>query len=111
MNVRVTYEGTVCYCYDLQDQASIDYEVASYYVSTLPTSHFVTSLMAGRATPDGRYGLRNNRLSIHRLKGESEQRELSSAAEITAALHDLFGVTVPDEHAFAARLGQLNWPD
>src|SRR5690349_10156792 len=102
---------TSFYCFDLQEQAPIDYQVANYYVSTWPTSHFVTSLIAARATPDGRYGLRNNRLSIHRLKGESVQRVLANAADITAALHDLFGVAVPDERAFAARLGQLDWPD
>ena len=99
------------YRFDLQEQAAIDYQVANHYVSTWPTSHFVQSLIAARATPDGRYGLRNNRLSIHRLKGESEQRTLSSAAEISAALRDLFNVVVPDERAFAAALARLNWPD
>ena len=111
LQCRLKDEWTSFYRFDLQEQAPIDYQVANYYVSTWPTSHFVNSLIAARATPDGRYGLRNNRLSIHRLKGESEQRELTSAAEITTALHDLFGVVVPDERAFAARLGQLNWPD
>ena len=36
---------------------------------------------------------------------------LSSAAEISAVLKDLFGVVMPDEAAFAARLAQLGWPD
>jgi N-hydroxyarylamine O-acetyltransferase len=111
LQCRLKDEWTSFYRFDLQEQAPIDYQVANYYVSTWPSSHFINSLIAARATPDGRYGLRNNRLSIHRLKGESEQRELTSAAEITTALHDLFGVVVPDERAFAARLGQLNWPD
>jgi N-hydroxyarylamine O-acetyltransferase len=99
------------YQFDLQEQAPVDYQVANHYVSTWPTSHFVTSLIAARATADGRYGLRNNRLSIHRMKGESEQRTLTSAAEISAALKDLFGVVVPDEPAFAAKLARLDWPD
>ena len=104
-------QWTSFYMFDLQEQAPVDYQVASHYVSTWPTSHFVTSLIAARATADGRYGLRNNRLSIHRAKGESEQRVLTSAAEISAALKDLFGVVVPDEPAFAAKLAQLDWPD
>jgi N-hydroxyarylamine O-acetyltransferase len=99
------------YLFDLQEQADIDYEVANHYVSTWPTSHFVTSLIAARATADRRYGLRNNRLSIHRLNGADEQRILSSAAEISGVLRDLFGIAVPDEAAFAAKLAQLGWPD
>lgn len=104
-------EWTSFYLFDLQEQAAVDYQVANHYVSTWPTSHFVTSLIAARATANGRYGLRNNRLSIHRLKGESEQRVLISAAEISAVLKDLFGVVVPDEPAFAARLARLDWPE
>lgn len=53
----------------------------------------------------------SNRLSIHRMKGESEQRMLTNAAEISAVLKDLFGVMVPDEPAFAAKLARLDWPD
>jgi N-hydroxyarylamine O-acetyltransferase len=104
-------EWTSFYMFDLQEQAPVDYQVANHYVSTWPTSHFVTSLIAARTTADGRYGLRNNRLSVHRLKGDSEQRVLTSAAEISMALKDLFGVVVPDEAAFAAKLARLDWPD
>ena len=94
-----------------QEQAPVDYEVANYYVSTWPNSHFVRSLIAALATEDGRYGLRNNKLSIHRTNGDSEQRVLTSAAEISAALRDLFGIVVPDEPAFAAALARLDWPE
>ena len=111
LQCKLKEEWTSFYCFDLQEQAPIDYQVANYYVSTWPTSHFVQSLIAARATPDARYGLRNNRLSIHRLSGESEQRILGSTREVSAALNDLFGVTVPDEAAFAVALKRLNWPD
>jgi N-hydroxyarylamine O-acetyltransferase len=104
-------QWTSFYMFDLQEQAPVDYQVANHYVSTWPTSHFVTSLIAARATPDGRYGLRNNRLSIHKRTGESEQRVLTSAAEISAVLKELFSVVVPDEPAFAARLARLDWAD
>lgn len=95
------------YRFDLHEQFQIDYEVANHYVSTYPTSHFVNSLIAARATPDGRYGLRNNRLSIHRLDGTSERRALTSAAEIRAVLDELFGITVPEPALFDARVAQL----
>ena len=96
------------YVFDLQEQAPIDYQVANHYVSTWPSSHFVTSLIAARATADGRYGLRNNRLSIHRLTGDSEQRVLTSAAEMRMALGDLFGIAVPEPARFDATVERLD---
>jgi N-hydroxyarylamine O-acetyltransferase len=99
------------YRFELHPQEPIDYEVANHYVSTWPTSHFVNSLIAARAIPEGRYGLRDNRLSIHRMGGASEQRVLASTAEVNATLRELFGIVVPDEAAFAAKLARLNWPD
>ena len=38
-------------------------------------------------------------------------RREPSAAEISAVLKDLFGVVVPDEPVFAAKLARLDWPD
>jgi N-hydroxyarylamine O-acetyltransferase len=111
LQCRLKDEWTPFYRFDLTEQEPIDYVVANYYVSTWPTSHFVTSLVAARATPGGRHGLRNNRLSIHRLDGTGEQRTLSNSAEVSAALREFFGIAVPDEAAFATRLAQLGWPD
>ena len=111
LQCRLKEEWTSFYRFDLQEQVPIDYQVANHYVSTWPSSHFVQSLIAARATPEGRYGLRNNRLSIHRLHGQSAQRVLASAAEMAAVLDELFGIAVPDERAFAATLARLNWPD
>jgi N-hydroxyarylamine O-acetyltransferase len=110
LQCRLKGEWASFYRFDLTGQEPIDYEVANYYVSTWPTSHFVNALMAARAMRDGRCGLRNNRLSIHRMDGSGEQRTLSSAAEVSGALREFFGIAVPDEAAFAARLAQLNWP-
>lgn len=101
-------QWTSFYMFDLQEQAPVDYQVANHYVSTWPTSHFVTSLIAARAMPDGRLGLRNNRLSIHKRTGESEQRVLASAAEMRMALDDLFGVVVPDPVRFDSTVERLN---
>ena len=95
------------YRFDLQPQEAIDYEVANHYVSTWPSSHFVTSLIAARAAPDRRYGLRGNQLSIRPLTGEGEQRALGSAAEIRAVLGDLFGIDVPDVALFDTTIARL----
>ena len=95
------------YQFDLQPQQPIDYEVANHYVSTWPTSHFVTSLIAARAAPDRRYGLRGSQLSIRPLTGEAEQRTLTSAVEIRAALGDLFAIDVPEPARFDDTLARL----
>jgi len=95
------------YRFDLQAQEEVDYEVANHYVSTWPTSHFVTSLIAARAAPGLRYGLRGNQLSIRPLNGAGEQRVLASAAEMRAALSDLFGITVPEPDRFDATVARL----
>jgi N-hydroxyarylamine O-acetyltransferase len=108
LQVKLGETWTTLYRFDLHEQHQIDYEVANHYVSTYPTSHFVNSLIAARATPEGRYGLRNNRLSMHRLDGTNERRELRSAAEIRAVLDELFGVVVPDAVRFDARVEALN---
>ena len=77
-------------------QLRVDYEVASWYTSTYPTSIFVTSLMAARVLSDRRYALLNDELAIHHLNGPTERRVLSSGSEIKTVLEELFGVAVPD---------------
>jgi N-hydroxyarylamine O-acetyltransferase len=84
------------YRFDLLAQEPIDYEAASWYLSTHPNSHFISGLMAARPAPGRRYGLRDNQLSIHHLDGASERRELASVAELRATLADVFGLTLPD---------------
>src|SRR5262249_9083895 len=64
------------YSFDLQPQLLVDYEVSNWHLSTHPDSPFVNNLMTARVTPSRRYGLFNNRLSIHHLHGESEQATL-----------------------------------
>lgn len=111
LQCRLKGEWASFYRFDLQEQAPIDYQVANYYVSTWPDSHFVTSLIAARATPDARYGLRNNRLSIHRRAGESEQRVLPNAAALRATLGELFAIEVPEPARFDAKVARLGWAD
>ena len=76
--VRDTWKSL--YSFDLQPQVLPDYELASWHLANHPESPFVNNLIAARVTPDRRYGLSNNRLSIHHLQGDSEQTALSSPA-------------------------------
>jgi N-hydroxyarylamine O-acetyltransferase len=84
------------YRFDLREQHLVDYEVANWYVSTHPNSHFVTGLMAARPAPGRRYALRDNELSIHAVGGPTKRRVLTDAAELRGVLTDLFRLTLPD---------------
>jgi len=92
------------YRFDLQPQYEVDYSVTNYFLSTSPTSHFLSSVIAARAAPDRRYALRGNRLSIHHLGGRTEQTEIATAAELADTLQGLLGIIIPDRTAFEAKV-------
>ncbi|WP_245468276.1 MULTISPECIES: arylamine N-acetyltransferase [unclassified Mesorhizobium] len=96
------------YRFDMQRTYEVDYQVSSHFLSTHPSSHFLSTLVAARALPDRRYGLRNNRLSIHHLGGRSEQREIASATELADVLESELAIVIPNRAAFEARLRQKN---
>ena len=94
------------YRFDLQPQRQVDIEVLNHYVATHPSSPFLESLMAARAAPDGRYALRDNRLTVRRA-GAVEQRQLASAAELRAVLAETFGIDVPNTREVEAALQRI----
>lgn len=89
------------YRFGLEEQLPVDYEVANYYLSTNPASHFRHTLIAARPTPGGRYALFNNRLTFHGQDGS--QCALEDAAQIEKALWDVFGIDVPEGLSDALR--------
>ena len=91
------------YQFTLAAHTPPDYEMANWYVSTHRASPFTSNLMAAWVTPDRRYGLSNNQLSIHHADGRSEKRQLSPA-ELDALLHETFGLARPDEPGELAAL-------
>jgi N-hydroxyarylamine O-acetyltransferase len=98
------------YRFDLQEQLLPDYEVTNWYLSNHPDSHFVNGLIAARATPDCRYGLRNNELAVHHLNGNTERRVLATANELRAALEGTFRLTLPEAPELDEALGRLIAP-
>jgi N-hydroxyarylamine O-acetyltransferase len=84
------------YAFDLQPQLLPDYEVANWYTSSHPDSHFLTTLVAARAGVDCRYALRNGELTIHHAGGRTERHRLTTVSELKNALVDRFGVAVPE---------------
>ena len=73
----------------------IDLKVGSWYVSTHPSSHFVTSLIASVVTADGRCNLSGRNLAIHR-GGATEKVRLDDASAVVDTLTDRFGINVAD---------------
>ncbi|SEH51953.1 arylamine N-acetyltransferase [Mycolicibacterium rutilum] len=83
------------YTFDTRPQPQIDLEVGSWYVSTHPSSGFVTGLSAARVTDDARYNLRGRHLAVHR-DGTTERVRFDTAADVLAALTDCFGINLDD---------------
>lgn len=81
--------------YDLVDKAQndADFEMMNWFTATHPDSPFKRYLMAARVTPEARYGLRDNRLTVRTPDGRTEHKVLD-ADEIERALRDIFGLAV-----------------
>ena len=95
------------YSFDLQPQVLPDYEVWNWHLCHHPESPFINNLMVARVTPERRYGLFNNRLSIHHLRGASEQTVLTTAAELRAALEGPCKIRLPDGPELDVQLQRL----
>lgn len=80
----------------LEEMPPIDRELANWYTSTHPGSHFRERLLVARATRDGRIGLQNRELSLRRSDGSVESRTLMTPAELHAALTGELGLVLPE---------------
>jgi N-hydroxyarylamine O-acetyltransferase len=88
-----------------------DYVMANYYTSTYPQSHFRRDLIVARSTPEARYALLRNRLTIRRRDGGSERRFLS-ADQIEQALAETFHLPVtPDWRPVIERAALAVWDE
>lgn len=77
-------------------QLDVDYDLPNWFTATHPSSHFRHNLMVSRTTPQARYNLLHNRLTIRKTDGTVERR-LLAADEIGGVLAETFGLSVqPD---------------
>jgi N-hydroxyarylamine O-acetyltransferase len=95
------------YRFDLQRQYRQDYELANYYLSTHPASHFRAGLMAARSARGERLTLRNREFAVHRLGEGTERRALASTAEILAVLRREFLLDLSGLAGLEERLDRL----
>jgi N-hydroxyarylamine O-acetyltransferase len=107
VQVRLRDAWKPLYSFDLQPQLLVDYDVWNWHLCHHPDSAFVNNLMAARVTLDRRYGLLNNKLSVHVLNGESQQTTLATATELRGTLEHLFGIELPDDPGVEALLTRL----
>lgn len=79
------------------------YEMANWFTSTHPSSHFRHRLIVTRTTPEARHILADGRLTIRHADGRAEKRFLT-ADEIMGALESVFLLPVePEWRAIAER--------
>ena len=107
LEAKLAQSWKALYAFDLREHVLPDYEVASWYLSNHPQSHFVTGLVAARAEPGRRHALRNNSYSVHELGGETRTRVLGSVDELKQTLADAMRLRLPDHPALDAKLGTL----
>jgi N-hydroxyarylamine O-acetyltransferase len=88
-----------------------DYTMANYYTATFPQSHFRHDLIVARTTPDARYGLLRNRLTIRSPDGQSERRYLT-ADDLERVLREVFGLPVqPAWRPVLERAAATQWDE
>jgi arylamine N-acetyltransferase len=85
----------------------IDLKVGSWYVSTHPSSHFVTGLMASLVTAAGRCNLSGRNLAVHGV-GATDKVRLEDASAVVDVLTDRFGINVADAGERAVLEARIN---
>jgi N-hydroxyarylamine O-acetyltransferase len=109
LETRVRDEWLPMYRFDLQPQQPVDFEAANFQLAHDPGSHFVNELIAALPTPEGRHTLRNGELAWHGL-GNTQRRQLGSAAEAMTALRDIFRINLAHLNGLEQRLSRKIFP-
>ncbi|MEP2827435.1 arylamine N-acetyltransferase [Parvibaculum sp.] len=97
LQAKVAGEWMPIYRFTLEPHRHTDYEVASWYTSTHPSSIFVQFLIAGLPQEGKWLSLFNREFKIRNLDGTAETRVLDSADEIAEVLESYFGISLSEE--------------
>jgi N-hydroxyarylamine O-acetyltransferase len=103
---QVRFEGgdwsDVCE-FTLEEMPPIDRELANWFTSAHPRSHFKNRLLAARAAPDGaRITLLNDELSLRPRSGPPTKRRITDPDELLELLATHFGLRFPPGTRFGA---------
>jgi len=89
--------------FTLEEMPRIDREVANWFTSTHPQSHFKNRLMVARAAPNGvRLTVLNGEFTVRDAHGRPDTRALGSSAELLAVLDEHFGLRFAPGTRFGA---------
>jgi len=95
--------------FTLEEMPPIDREVANWYTSAHPGSHFKSRLVVARALPEGgRAGILNRDFSLRDRSGEAVHRTLTSPDELLDVLDGYFDLRFPPGTQFSCPA--LDWP-
>ena len=93
-----------------EEMPGIDRELANWFTSAHPQSHFRNRLITARALPDGqRLTLLNRELTLRSRNGEAQTRTIHTPAELVRVLHTEFGLHFPEGTIFPC--DALDWPE
>ena len=95
------------YEFTLEEMPFIDRELANWYTSAHPQSHFRNNLIVSRAAPDGvRLTLTNGEFSVRGRDGRADVKVLGSPAELLEVLATQFGLSFPPGTDFFQKQGR-----
>ncbi|WP_009962517.1 arylamine N-acetyltransferase family protein [Verrucomicrobium spinosum] len=87
--------------FTLEVMPPIDREVANWYTSMHPQSHFRDRLMVARAASEGRrMTMLNTEFSVRDAEGKAMKREVQTKSELLAVLEESFGLRLDPEVRF-----------
>jgi N-hydroxyarylamine O-acetyltransferase len=107
LEISLSGEWKPLYRFTLEPQFPADFEVSNWYLCHHPSSFFRKLLTAARVTPEARYSLRNNTLSIYG-RDKTEQRHLADAAALRSSLELDFALKLPEGPELAALLERIS---
>jgi N-hydroxyarylamine O-acetyltransferase len=82
--------------FTLEEMPPIDRELANWYTSAHPESHFKNRLLVARAAADGqRMSILNDEFTLRARDGVAETRRITSSAELLDVLLEQFGLRFP----------------
>jgi arylamine N-acetyltransferase len=107
LEASIRDEWRPLYTFTEAPRPMIDLQVGSWYVSTHPSSFFVTGLSAALVTDDARWNLRGRNLTIHHTGGPSEQIRFDNASQVLDALINRFGIDIDGLGDVPTRIGEV----
>lgn len=89
--------------FTLEEMPAIDRELANWYTSAHPGSHFKNRLIVARAAPDGqRITILNDELTLRDRSGVARKRRIATAPELLAVLLEHFDLRFPEGTRFGS---------